>query len=174
MTVLSGLFYLRALRTGKPGNIFWGSVFGGLGYAVRQPALLVPIAYACTAGLICLRRRQRPDWRRAAAFLAGLVLMLLLLAWLTRNRETGTAYAFEIQATSVADGLLRSLRLRDRDGVRGSLWRRWASHGSGSCSKPEGQPRGGLRLRRAVYRGLLRCSGIRACRMPFPGYCELP
>ena len=36
--------------------------------------------------------------------------MLLLLAWLTRNRETGTAYAFEIQATSVADGLLRSLR----------------------------------------------------------------
>ncbi len=110
MTVLSGLFYLRALRTGKPGNIFWGSVFGGLGYAVRQPALLVPIAYACTAGLICLRRRQRPDWRRAAAFLAGLVLMLLLLAWLTRNRETGTAYAFEIQATSVADGLLRSLR----------------------------------------------------------------
>lgn len=110
MTVLSGLFYLRALRTEKPGAVFLGSLFGGLGYAIRQPAILVPIAYACTIGLLCLRRRQRPDWRQLLAFLAGLALVLLTLAWLTRNLETGTAYAFEIHATGPLDGLLRSLR----------------------------------------------------------------
>jgi len=110
MTVLSGLFYLRALRTGKPGAVFLGSLFGGLGYAIRQPALLLPIAYACTTGLIHLRRRQRPDWRQMIAFLGGLALVLLTLAWLTRNRETGSAYAFEIHAAGLLDGLLRWLR----------------------------------------------------------------
>ncbi len=110
MTVLSGLFYLRAFRTRKPNDVFLGSLFGGLGYTLRQPALLLPIAYAFTAGILCLRHRQRPNWRQIVAFLSSLMLVLLVFVWVTRNRETGTVYQSSIQATGALDGVLRYLR----------------------------------------------------------------
>ncbi len=80
--ILAGLFYMRALRLGRAGDVALGSLFAVLAASIRQFGVFVSLAYASTAALLwlCRRRAVRPAevGAFAAPWLAGLLLFLFL------------------------------------------------------------------------------------------------
>ncbi len=62
MSILSGLFFLRALETPRAQLIFWGSFFAEVAFLVRQFGIILPVAFAATVLVLWWKKKYRVSW----------------------------------------------------------------------------------------------------------------
>jgi hypothetical protein len=93
-TVLSGWFFLRALRHGRWQDVLAGSGLAAYAFFIRQPGAVLPLAFVISMAATCHGERRPPRIADVVALVAPWVLSLLLyLHW-----RSGSPTAYVVPA----------------------------------------------------------------------------